>query len=275
MVLGAAGMLGTDVARVLAATHQVLPRNRKDWDITDATACLADLTATKPQVVINCAAFTGVDDCESQPDQAFLVNGEAVRHIVEACQVSGCRLIQISTDYVFDGRKDKPYREEDIPHPLNIYGQSKLRGEEYALKAERSLIVRTSWLYGRNGANFVDTILTLAKERKVLTVVDDQLGSPTYTPDLAAAIAKLVEKEVTGVMHVTNSGFCSWYEFAGEILKMAGKSGVSVLPIKSADLNRPARRPPFSALDGSRYAAIAGKALRTWQEALAAYLASS
>lgn len=272
MVLGAAGMLGTDVVRVLADAHQVLPRTRNDWDITDPMACRADITAIKPDVVINCAAFTKVDDCESRPDKAFLVNGEAVKHIAGACQAVKSRLIQISTDYVFDGAKNAPYREEDTPNPINVYGRSKLKGEEYALKIEGSLVIRTSWLYGRNGPNFVDTILRLAKEKKALTVVDDQFGSPTYTPDLAKAIARLVQKELTGIVHVTNSGICSWYELAGEILKITGKKDVFVAAIKTAGLNRPANRPQFSALDNSRYVSITGQPLRPWPEALAEYL---
>ncbi len=275
MVLGAAGMLGTDVIRTLSDAHHVLPRTRKDWDITDSAACMADIRAAQPEVVINCAAFTRVDDCESMPDRAFSVNGEAVKHIAEACRIAKSRLIQISTDYVFGGKKDRPYREEDMPNPINIYGQSKLKGEEYALKIERSLVVRTSWLYGHNGPNFVNTILALAEKKKTLTVVDDQLGSPTYTADLAIAVAKLVEKEVTGIINLTNSGICSWYEFTREILKIAGKTDISVLPIKTADLTRPARRPHFSGLDNSRYTAITGAPLRPWQEALADYLARS
>lgn len=272
MVLGAAGMLGTDVVRVLADAHQVLPRTRNDWDITDPMACRADITAIKPDVVINCAAFTKVDDCESRPDKAFLVNGEAVKHIAGACQAVKSRLVQISTDYVFDGAKNAPYREEDTPNPINVYGRSKLKGEEYALKIEGSLVIRTSWLYGRNGPNFVDTILRLAKEKKALTVVDDQFGSPTYTPDLAKAIARLVQKELTGIVHVTNSGICSWYELAREILKITGKKDVFVAAIKTTGLNRPAKRPQFSALDNSRYVSITGQPLRPWPEALAEYL---
>lgn len=275
VVLGATGMLGTDVSKILTATHQVLPRTRKDWDITDAAACRANITATKPQIVINCAAFTRVDDCESEPDKAFLVNGEAVKHIADACQLAKIRFIQISTDYVFDGQRGTPYREEDNPNPINIYGQSKLKGEEYALKIPYSLVVRTSWLYGHNGPNFVDTIVRKAKKKGTLTVVDDQLGSPTYTLDLAVAISILIEKEIAGIIHVTNSGFCSWYEFAREILKIAGKNDVSVVPIKTADFTRPAKRPHFSALDSSRYTAITGAPLRPWPEALADYLAQS
>ena len=279
MVLGAAGMLGTDVVRVLAdvrpgasTTHQILPRTRHDWDITDPVACRADITAIKPDVVINCAAFTKVDDCESRPDKAFSVNGEAVKHIAAACRTVNSRLIQISTDYVFDGTKGASYREEDTPNPINVYGRSKLKGEEYALKIEGSLVIRASWLYGRNGSNFVDTILRLAKKKKTLTVVDDQFGSPTYTSDLAGAIARLVQKKLTGIIHVTNSGICSWYEFAGEILKIAGKKDVSIAAIKTAGLSRPAKRPHFSALDNSRYIAITGQSLRPWPDALAEYL---
>ncbi|MEW6326945.1 MAG: dTDP-4-dehydrorhamnose reductase [Thermodesulfobacteriota bacterium] len=274
MVLGAAGMLGTDVVRVLATAHQVLPRTRNDWDITDPEACRADITAIKPDVVINCAAFTKVDDCESQPDKAFSVNGEAVKHIATACQAVKSRLIQISTDYVFDGAKGAPYREEDTPNPINVYGQSKLKGEEYALKIKGSLVIRTSWLYGRNGPNFVDTILRLAKEKKSLTVVDDQFGSPTYTSDLAGAIARLVQKELTGIIHITNSGICSWYDFAWEILKIAGEKDISIAAIKTTGLNRPAKRPHFSALDNNRYISVTGQPLRPWPEALAEYLGS-
>ncbi len=274
MILGAAGMLGGHLTRALKPRHQALPRTRDDWDITDARACSADVASNRPDVVVNCAAFTKVDDCEREPDKAMLVNGETLRWISEACRTSGSRLIQVSTDYIFDGTKGSPYREEDVPNPLNVYGRSKLKGEEYARRQPGSLIVRTSWLYGRGGPNFVDTIARLAQTGNPLKIVNDQFGSPTYAADLASALLLLVEKGTTGIVHVTNSGVCSWYEFAGEVLKVSGLEEVPLVPISTGELSRPAQRPLFSALDGSRYVSVAGGALRPWQEALKDYLAS-
>ncbi|MFH1148163.1 MAG: dTDP-4-dehydrorhamnose reductase [Pseudomonadota bacterium] len=272
LVLGARGMLGTDLVARIRLLHTVIAHTHADWDIADETACRKGIASSNADVVINCAAFTRVDDCEQNREKAFLVNGEAVRFISEACSVHGARLIQMSTDYVFNGRKNSPYRENDIPDPISVYGRSKLKGEEYASGIPDSLIVRTSWVFGKNGTNFVSTIRKLAGEKDTLRIVDDQAGSPTFTIDLASAISDLIEKKTSGIVHVTNSGVCTWYEFAKEIVRISGYSNVGLVPIKTSELDRPAPRPPYSVLDNARYAEITGDFLRPWQGALKDYL---
>lgn len=275
LVLGARGMLGTDLVRSLQSLHTVVPHTHADWDIADEAACKQGIVSNNPDVVINCAAFTRVDDCEHDPEKAFFVNGEAVRFISEACGTRGAKLIQISTDYVFNGRKTSPYREDDTPDPISVYGRSKLKGEECALNSPGSLVIRTSWVFGKNGANFVNTIRKLAGEKDTLKVVDDQVGSPTFTVDLASAISALIQRKTAGIVHITNSEVCSWYEFASEILKLSGNSRTRLVPIKTSELNRPAPRPSYSVLDNSKYITIAGSPLRPWQEALKDYLRES
>jgi dTDP-4-dehydrorhamnose reductase len=208
------------------------------------------------------------------------VNRDGARNVALGCRETGTKLIHISTDYVFDGRKGEPYTENEVSHPINIYGQSKLEGEREILRLQTSdsrlqtLIVRTSWLFGKNGRNFVDTILRLSGERDELRVVDDQVGSPTYTVDLSEAIERLIDRGATGIVHCSNSGECSWYLFAREILRLKGKGGLSIIPIKSDELKRPAPRPPYSVLSNERYYNLTGYRMRSWEESLGDYLTS-
>jgi dTDP-4-dehydrorhamnose reductase len=273
MVTGADGMLGTDLMTRLKVAHDAVGVDIRDFDITDELGVSSHVADVRPDWVIHCAAFTNVDGCEKEPDKAYLVNGDGPRNIARACWAAGCRVLYVSTDYVYDGKKGEPYTEADQTGPLNVYGASKLRGEQEVLKVVKdALIVRTSWLFGKNGPNFVEAILGQIGKKDELSVVDDQVGSPTYTPDLADGLIRLVEAGAKGVVHVANEGACSWYDYAVRILALAGEKGIRVTPISTEKLGRPALRPAYSVLSKDRYFAITGRRLRGWEDALADYM---
>ena len=273
LVLGAQGMLGKDLVPILSLKKQVLARDIDDFDITDDQRVEREIKALHPQVVINAAAYTNVDGCEAKKELAFSVNADAARKVALGCRAAGARMIHLSTDYVFDGSSTIPYREEDPPAPLNVYGASKLQGEWNIREIlEDHLIIRTAWLYGHYGKNFVGTILRLADQQEELRVVNDQRGAPTFTRDLSRAIDRLLQEKIAGTLHVTNSGACTWFEFARQILKEKQKNAVWVIPITSAQLARPAKRPANSMLDCSRFQKIIGQKMRPWEEALKEYL---
>jgi len=273
LVIGAAGMLGHELMDILSPRWELTGVDIGEVDIADKERTAAYIGALSPHAVVNAAARTDVDGCESDSEGAFAVNARGAAHVAAACGSSGSRMIQISTDYVFDGITSEPYRESDRPNPQGVYGKSKLAGEEAVEGTlSDSLIVRTSWLFGRHGKNFVDTILKAASARSVLEVVGDQYGCPTYARDLAAAIGALLATDCRGIVNVTNSGICSWCEYARAILELAGIAGVRVNEITSERLSRPAPRPRFSALDGSRYAGLVGAPLRHWREAVGEYI---
>ena len=195
-------------------------------------------------------AYTDVDGCELDEKKAFAINAEGMRHVALGALRCGAKVVYLSTDYIFDGEKREPYLENDPPNPLNIYGRSKWKGEQYVQRlAEDGLIVRTQWLYGKYGNNFVTSILRQAKEKKVLSIVNDQIGSPTYTVDLSKAISILIRCDARGIFHVANSDLCSWYTFGQAILKLSGMEGVKVIPISSKELDRKAVRPSYSVLN--------------------------
>ena len=274
LVFGARGMLGKDLVPALSVKHQVLARDIEDLNIADQQRVQKEIETLRPQVVVNAAAYTDVDGCEAKRELAFSVNAEGARNIAAGCAASSARMIHLSTDYVFDGTSSAPYREEDPPNPLNVYGASKLQGERQIREVlENHLIIRTEWLFGRHGKNFVDTILRLAVQQEELRVVNDQRGAPTFTKDLSWAIEKLLEKEAKGILHITNSGSCTWYEFARQILIEKKIDHVSIVPISSAALTRPAKRPANSVLDFHRFENLLGQKMRTWEEALKEYLA--
>ncbi|MBU1205851.1 MAG: dTDP-4-dehydrorhamnose reductase [Proteobacteria bacterium] len=274
LVFGARGMLGKDLVPALSVKHQVLARDIEDLDITDQHRVQKEIEILRPQVVVNAAAYTDVDGCESNKELAFAVNADGARNIAAGCAAINARMIHLSTDYVFDGTSSAPYREEDPPHPLNVHGSSKLLGEHYVQEILRDhLIIRTEWLFGRHGKNFVDTILRLAAQQEELRVVNDQRGAPTFTKDLSWAIEKLLEKEAKGILHITNSGSCTWYEFARRILREKNIDHISIIPISSAELTRPAERPANSILNCHRFETLVGQKMRNWEEALKEYLA--
>ena len=269
LVVGAKGMLGQDLLTQLGERgHGV---DIDEIDITSLESVLKVIGNLKPEVVINCAAYTDVDGCESDTEMAMAVNGEGVGYLAMACRDIGALLVQISTDYVFDGGKGTPYVEDDAPCPLSVYGESKLAGELNAAFTPDHLIIRTQWLYGHHGKNFVETMLRLGAEKDELAVVDDQIGSPTWAVDLAQAIISLIDNGCRGVYHAANAEFCSWNAFAAAIFAEAGLN-VSVKPMTTTELNRPARRPLYSTLDCLKLTADTGYRPRGWRAALQEYL---
>jgi dTDP-4-dehydrorhamnose reductase len=276
LVTGASGMLATDLIPVLAgAGCDVFARPKSDLDITDAMAVAAAFREVRPEIVVNCAAFTKVDACESDP-RAFEVNASGVEILAGQCLQTSAQLVQISTDFVFDGGKGAPYREEDAPVPLSAYGRSKLRGEEAALRVPTGLVVRASWLFGRGGWNFVEAIRKQVEDgRRTLSVVDDQRGRPTATTDFSEALLALLELGAVGIYHFANQGAVSWFDFAREILTLMSRPDVEVAPIDSATLGRPARRPACSILDTGKYERVTGRRIRNFREPLAEYFSST
>ncbi|MHB8772141.1 MAG: dTDP-4-dehydrorhamnose reductase [Syntrophales bacterium] len=276
LVLGHKGMLGSDLMLRLAEAHEVTGRDVDAFDIASEEDCRRVVRECAPQTVINAAAYTNVDGCETNREVCFSVNAAGVKNVALACRGRGITLVHFSTDYIFDGRKGGAYDEEDPPAPLNAYGASKLEGERCLRSlADDYLLIRTAWLYGSHGKNFVQTILRKAAEVKRLEVVDDQVGSPTYSRHLAAAVEALIAGPHRGVFHVTNAGHCNWYEFARQIVAYAGLDDVAVRPIDSGKLSRPATRPAWGVLSNAKYAAATGQTMPPWQQALKEYLAET
>jgi dTDP-4-dehydrorhamnose reductase len=269
LVVGNKGMLGQELMGVLGASARGVDVD--EIDITDLESVQRVLLTLKPRVVINAAAYTDVDGCETNTELAMQVNGEGVAHLAMISKEIEAKLVQVSTDYIFDGAKGSPYLEDDLPRPLGVYGESKLAGEMNTWFNPNHLIVRTQWLYGHAGKNFVETMLKLASERNELKVVDDQIGSPTWTYDLALAIKALVEKDCRGTYHAANTGFVSWNGFAKEIFRLAGLD-VTVNPMTTEELGRPATRPLYSTLDCTKLKQDTGFVAEPWQEALKRYL---
>ena len=275
LLLGHKGMLGSDLLTQMRLHHEVVGMDQDEIDITSADDCANAIDKTAPQIIINAAAYTNVDGCETAKKECFAVNAEAVKNIADACRNKNIRIVHFSTDYVFNGAGSSPYKEDEHCDPINTYGASKLLGEQYLQTlAQNYIIIRTAWLYGANGKNFVRTILENAKTTPKLTVVDDQIGSPTSTKDLAAAVDHLIEKNAQGIFHVTNRGSCSWYQFAVKILQEARLDDVKVSPIKSDQLVRAAKRPANSVMSMQKFIATTGKAMQPWQLALKDYLES-
>jgi dTDP-4-dehydrorhamnose reductase len=271
LVTGAAGMLGRDVMLAAGnAGHDVVGFGRAELDVTDAAVPAKKFDLERPDVVINCAAWTDVDGAESAEETAFAVNGIGAGNVAAAAAEVGAGVVYISSDYVFDGAKGAPYVESDQPAPLSAYGRTKLAGEEATVAAnKRHFIVRSSWLFGIGGANFVETMLRLSGSGNEVLVVRDQVGSPTYTWHLAYGIVRLIEGIEFGIHHMAAAGQCSWYEFAREVFEQA-KVECNVLSITTEEFGRPAPRPPFSALTSQREHAIR---LPSWQDGLSGYLA--
>jgi dTDP-4-dehydrorhamnose reductase len=274
VVTGASGLLGQSLSKILKENHEVIAVDIDDYDLS-AVSSISEITKTRPEWVCHLAAFTDVDRCETDPERAYQSNVIGTRNVAVACREARCPMLYVSTDYVFDGESRKPYGVDARPNPLSMYGRTKLIGEWFVERhVHERLIVRSSWLFGDGGRNFVETILTLSEKKNVLDVVDDQVGSPTYSEDLASALKKLIEKKAFGTHHVTNSGDCTWYDLAVAILRLAGRSECEVKRTSSSALGRPARRPGYSVLDNNSYHQVTGDTLRGWEEALAEYLGS-
>jgi dTDP-4-dehydrorhamnose reductase len=275
LVTGADGQLGQALRPVLEPRHKVRWTDLHDLDVCDAADTLAAVRESRPEVILHLAAWTDVDACEAEPERALRVNALGTRHVAQAAAVVGARVVFLSTDYVFDGRLARPYRESDAPNPLNVYGRSKLEGEAAVRSlAARYRIVRTSGLFGPGGRNFPAAILRARARDGRVRVVTDQVCRPTYTGHLVEALAAIVETEADGVLHVASEGATSWYEFARAILRAAGADETAVEPITSAALARPARRPENSVLATQAYETGYGCRLPHWAEGLSEFLAA-
>jgi dTDP-4-dehydrorhamnose reductase len=277
LVIGAKGMLGRDLATVLRSSSdsEVIGWDLDEIDIREEKETVDKIERLGPEIVIHLAAYTNVDECESQVEQALAINAEGTRHVALGALRCQAKVVYLSTDYVFDGKKMAPYVEDDPSNPLNVYGLSKLKGEQYLQTLmEDFLIVRTQWLYGKFGRHFITSILRQAQEKGELQIVNDQVGSPTYTVDLSIVLSVLIERNARGIFHVTNSGFCTWYDFGRAILAWSGVERVRVTPISSRALNRPAPRPSYSVLSCEKLKREIGVSLRPWSEATKDYLKS-
>lgn len=284
LLLGKDGQLGKDLQPILATQYETICYGRDDLDLEDTNAIRQVMQDIQPNIIVNAAAYTAVDRAESERDRAIAINGTAPTVIAEEAQRLGASLLHVSTDYVFDGQKNTPYMEDDLPHPVGAYGQSKLLGETGIQKScDRHVILRTAWVYGTGGrANFVKTILRIGADREELRVVVDQVGSPTWTGDLSGAIAQFIpylhpstisDSSVKGIYHFTNSGAISWYDFAVAIFEEAGSLGFPlklqrIIPISTAEYPTPASRPAYSVLSGKKIADLLGCYAPHWRQGL-------
>ncbi|MGW1029258.1 dTDP-4-dehydrorhamnose reductase [Streptomyces sp. NPDC002577] len=272
LVTGAGGMLGREVAALLAAEGALLAaRTRRDLDITDPVQVRHAVKALAPDIVVNCAAWTAVDDAESREAEAHRVNADGPQLLAETCREYGARLLHVSTDYVFPGDATVPYAENAPTGPRTAYGRTKLAGEEAVLGVlpERAAVVRTAWLYGAHGPSFVRTMLRLERERDTVDVVDDQVGQPTWARDVAERLVWLgTRPEAAGVFHGTSSGEATWYDLAREVFRLAGADPSRVRPTDSTAYVRPAPRPAFSVLGHGRWAEAGLEPPRDWRAAL-------
>ena len=274
LVTGVKGQLGYDVVRELEKRgHTAVGVDIDEMDITDAAAVERVLTETQPEAVIHCSAFTAVDRAEDETELCRRVNVEGTENIAKICKKLDCKMLYLSTDYIFSGDGERPWEPDDEASPLNAYGQSKYDGE-LALKkyVEKYFIVRISWVFGINGNNFIKTMLRLGRENGAVKVVDDQIGSPTYTYDLSRLIVDMIESGRYGAYHATNEGICSWYEFAKEIFRAAGMNDVSVTPVKSGEFPVKAKRPKNSRMSKEKLVANGFTLLPAWQDAVARYM---
>lgn len=274
-------MLGQALAKRLNRKYKIIALGHSGCDVADFKQVSRIFGRHRPWLALNSAALTNVDACEENSKKARAVNARGAYNIAQAAGKYNSIVVQISTDYVFSGRKDRPYQENDPAHPVNIYGKTKLEGERLLRKTvKKYIIIRTSWLFGKGKDNFINNIIKRSQKEKVLRIASDKYSSPTYTLDLAQAIAEIInildsfayQDRAYGTYHISNAGYCSWYEYAKVILKSAKITRVKLEPIKMGQINFKAKRPVFSALDNTKYARLTGKPLRKWQEAVKDYI---
>lgn len=273
LVTGVNGQLGYDVVKELDKRGYIsVGADKEKIDLTDLFSINNFIKDSEVDAVIHCAAYTAVDQAEDDKELCEIVNGLSVKEIVNACKELDIPLVYISTDYVFDGTKEGEYVETDLVNPINVYGRTKLMGEEFVKEVlDKYFIVRISWVFGENGNNFIDTMLRLSKENKELNIINDQVGSPTYTKDLSVLLVDMIETNKYGVYHATNEGFCSWYEFAKEIFKVKNID-IKVNEITTDKYKTKAKRPLNSKMSKNKLEQNGFKMLRPWQEALKDYL---
>ncbi len=274
LVTGVKGQLGYDVVRRLEKRgHETVGVDIEEMDITKEDEVSRVMKSAAPDAVIHCGAYTAVDRAEEEPEACRRVNADGTANIAAACAEMDCKLLYLSTDYIFSGEGERPWEPDDEPSPLNVYGQTKYEGEQ-AIKAklDKYFIVRISWVFGINGNNFIKTMLRLGKENGAVKVVSDQIGSPTYTADLAELLADMIESEAYGQYHATNEGLCSWYEFAKEIFRAAGMNGVKVAPVSTGEFPAKAKRPLNSRMSKEKLTENGFRRLPSWQDAVARYI---
>jgi dTDP-4-dehydrorhamnose reductase len=275
LVTGGHGLLGKEITETFRRGCEVRAIDIHECDVTDRAACLREIGGFQPQVVIHCAAYTAVDRAETEWKQAHAVNAEGTRNVAAACREFGALLVTFGTDYVFDGTLPRPYREDDPVNPLSVYAKSKLAAEEAVRAAGCDyLLVRTQWLYGPGGKNFILTVLDKARKGENLRVAADQTGCPTYTKDLVDATLLLLQKGARGTVHFSNGGETSWFGLAGFVLERAGIDGAQLLPAATRDLPYPAPRPAYSVLSKERFRKITGTSPRSWEQAAGEFLES-
>jgi len=273
LITGGLGLLGREIARVFEASAGVRSTDREEWDVTDPAACRREVDGFRPDAVIHCAAWTAVDRAESEPEAARLLNVEGTRNVARACRARGALIVTFGTDYIFDGASPRPYREEDPANPLSVYGKTKWAAEQ-ALREEGGdhLLVRTQWMFGPTGRNFIRTILEKARQGEALRVASDQVGCPTFSRDLAVAVRTLLGARALGTVHFSGEGETSWFGLARYVLERCGLPAALLSPARTRDLPYPAPRPAYGVLSKEKYRGVTGASPRPWEEAVGEYL---
>ena len=273
LITGGLGLLGKEIARGFGGSAGVRATDREEWDVTDPVACRREVDGFRPDVVIHCAAWTAVDQAESEPERTRILNVEGTRNVARACRERGALMVTFGTDYIFDGASSRPYREEDPANPLSVYGKTKWAAEE-ALREEGGdhLLVRTQWMFGPAGKNFIRTILEKAMRGETLRVASDQVGCPTFSRDLAVAVRNLLGARARGTVHFSSEGETSWFDLARYVLERRGLPAALLSPARTRELPYPAPRPAYGVLSKEKYRAITGASPRPWEEAVGEYL---
>jgi len=273
LITGGHGLLGVEIARIFDRSAEVRTTDREEWDVTDPAACRREVDGFRPDVVIHCAAYTAVDRAESEPEKARLLNVEGTRNVARACRERGALMVSFGTDYIFDGASSRPYREEDPANPLSVYGKTKWAAEQ-ALREEGGdhLLVRTQWMFGPAGKNFIRTILEKARRGEPLRVASDQVGCPTSSKELAGAVRALLAAGARGTVHFSGEGETSWFGLARHVLERCGPPTVALFAANTRDLPYPAPRPAYGVLSKEKYHVITGASPRPWEEAVGEYL---
>jgi dTDP-4-dehydrorhamnose reductase len=273
LITGGLGLLGKEIEAVFRDRAEILVTDREEWDVTDPAACRREVDGFRPDVVVHCAAWTAVDRAESEPEAARLLNVEGTRNVARACRDRGILMVTFGTDYIFDGTSRRPYREEDPANPLSVYGKTKWAAEQAVREEEGDhLLVRTQWLFGPGGKNFIRTILEKARRGESLRVVSDQVGCPTFSRDLAVAVRTLLGARARGTVHFSGEGETSWFGLARYVLVRCGLPVALLSPARTRDLPYPAPRPAYGVLCKEKYRAVTGVAPRPWENAVGEYL---
>ncbi|MCP2501597.1 MAG: dTDP-4-dehydrorhamnose reductase [Deltaproteobacteria bacterium] len=273
LITGGLGLLGREIARVFDGSAGIRTTDREEWDVTDPAACRREVDGFRPDVVVHCAAWTAVDRAESEQEMARILNVEGTRNVARACRERGALMVTFGTDYIFDGASSRPYREEDPANPLSVYGKTKWAAEQ-ALREEGGdhLLVRTQWMFGPAGRNFIRTILEKARRGETLRVASDQVGCPTFSRDLAVAVRTLLGARARGTVHFSSEGETSWFGLARYVLERCGLPAALLSPARTRDLPYPAPRPAYGVLSKEKYRAVTGASPRPWEEAVGEYL---